>query len=35
VYGVFESTAAQRRADREFWRALQDETEADQRPWED
>ncbi len=35
VYGVFESTAAQRRQDREFWRALQDETEADQRPWEE
>ncbi|HEX2090955.1 MAG TPA: hypothetical protein VHG28_01080 [Longimicrobiaceae bacterium] len=35
VYGVYESTAEQRRKDREFFRALQSETETDPRPWED
>ncbi|HEX2190383.1 MAG TPA: hypothetical protein VHG51_15855, partial [Longimicrobiaceae bacterium] len=34
VYGVYESTAEQRRADREFYRALSEESEADPRPWE-
>ena len=35
VYGVYESTAEQRRTDREFYRALQQEGEADPRPWEE
>ena len=34
VYGVYESTAEQRRADRAFYRALSEEGEADPRPWE-
>ncbi len=32
---VSECTAAQRRADRAFYRALENESEADRRPWED
>lgn len=35
VTGVYESTAEQRRTDREFYRALAEEGEADRRPWED
>jgi hypothetical protein len=37
VQGVYESTAAQRRTDREFYRSLAEESEsdADTRPWEE
>ena len=35
VTGVYESTAEQRRTDREFYRALAEEGDADRSPWEE
>jgi len=35
VQGVYESTVVQRRKDRAFYRALQEESETDSRPWEE